>query len=595
MPRAKSYWDSLQDHPIGRRAIRFLFKGIDKNPSLLQRAGLRTADFLARNTAYLADLGLQMSKRFRNGEYKPRSAGTRPVHSGSFVASSVGSSRVPTRRSKPMLKGGWAGRRKSVKRLKPFGPVSTVYKQLKLGMSNMSSIDVATGARYTGTTNTQIVCMNARLAKNFMDVTTSSSRWVATSQLVERISGAGRWYTNTAVEPNTAIYGSGKSSQNVYFPFFNPVVSGTGGLVGNSSTYGICPLPRQTWELGTANQLRDYMCHAYSLLATQSTPPNIYSGYIPSTYTSTTTQGGVTTYTYYPNGTPDFASASFGPFARSTTSDSSSSVDVLPLYERQPLFLKDESISFNLRNPTEQKMYITMYELVPREDVPLVSTYGPDSIQICEMGAWPDPAYLWQYDLLVAEQRDGAGSNAGSGPGGVMAPDASITGVTDQPSSTFVDGGTYQSYIPGRTVRTPYSPGMRPIGRRVNEWYKVRSKSLTLEGGSNGALSFTIKHNRVLKADDVLTTFARRNKSALYMMVVKGERMIGKNAVSLFEQDANCTPDVLMEWRKTASFCRFQQRPQRNRIYVPRALRTDITGLVDMDPADGEFEAEVRV
>lgn len=563
--RPKHIWDRLQDNPVGRRAIEYVFKGIDRNPTAFQRGAVRFGDFVLRNAAYAADIA--MSGSFRGTK---RNVFGSPVggDGGGGYTRHPGRLLGPIRRVLPLTKGQWVGKR-TTKRVGPSaGPLGLIRRQLSLGLTNWCDQSITSSARFTGTINTQLVQTLARTVNQFLRAAsyTSSNRWESFQGISERVSLGGTYYAPT-----------GSCALDVY----SPVQSGSGAA---TPAY---PLPRQTWELGTCFQLRDYLCSAYSLLITPTAVAggSTTTGYIPPHVG--------TPIANYPVGFPDFsaAAASGGqlPYPRTSVSDLATNLAYLKLFERNaPLYLAQEKIDFQFRNPTEQVQYVTIYELVPRDDIPMGQiTMGSDA---ANMGAWPDPKYLWDEWLRVYE----SDSMPGLADAPVDAPDMDTIQVSDIPAGTIaVD--SVAAYVPAKPFRTRNTPGMNP-GHLVHKFYHVKARTMKLDAGCSGSMCFIVQHNRVLKATDLFTTYARANRSALYMMKVRGERLISKaTAGSTQTSDGYAQPDVLVEWRKSAKYCKFQMRPQRHSIMVSRAVRTDVTAQYDVDPESGDAEPTTTI
>lgn len=565
--RSRHLWDRVQDSPLGSRAIRYLFEGIDRNPTPLQRAAVESGSFVLRNAAYLADSAIMYASSFRGSKrnlYGDMVGGGGGGAGGGTSAYRPGRLLGPVRRVLPLTKGMWVGKRTSHRMVPSSGPLSLVRKQLSLGLTNWCDQSITTSARFTGTINTQMVQTLTRSVTNFMRAAsfTATNMWESFQGITERVAAGGSYYN---------VGGS------CVLDTFTPVLS------GSAAAATAFPLPRQTWELGTAFQLRDYLCNAYSLLITPTAVAggSLVTGYIPPHV------GPGPSFTAYPMGFPDFSAGSASsaqlPYARIGT-DTGTQLAYLKVFERNhPLYLASEKIEFQLRNPTEQVQYVTIFELVPREDVPMAYTQmGGDW---CNMGSWPDPKYLWDEWLRVYE----SDSMAGLADAPLDAPDQDTIQTADIPAAA-VAVGTGSVYMPAKPIRTRNTPGMNP-GHLVHKFYRVKARTIKLDAGCSGAVTFVLHHNRVLKAADVFTTFARANRSALYMMKVRGERLITKvTAGSTQTTDGYCQPDVLVEWRKSAKFCKFQMRPQHHRIMVSRAVRTDVTNQYDVDPESGDAE-----
>lgn len=463
----------------------------------------------------------------------------------------------------PLIKGGWVGKKSARRVGRPAGPIDLVRRQLSLGITNWCDQSITSATRLTGTINSQLVQTLARTCNSFLRASTltSGNRWESFALLTDRVASGGTYFNNAS---------------GCVLDTYTPVRSDAVPAAVAS------PLPRQTWELGTVFQLRDYLSSAYSLLITPTAVAggSLTTGYIPPHVGTGPTN--------YPLGFPDFSAAGASgaqvPFARTQVSDAGTNLAYMKVFERNcPLYLASESIQFNFRNPTEQVQYVTMYELVPREDVPMAQILmGTDQ---ANMGAWPDPKYLWDEWLRVYE----SDTMPGVADAPVDAPDTDVIQTADLPAAT-VTVDAVSVYVPAKPIRTKNTCGMRP-GHLVHKFYHVRQRMLKLDAGCSGAMSFTLQHNRVLKYQDLFTTYARANRSALYMMRVRGERLISKATAGASQTaDGYCAPDILVEWRKSAKFCKFQMRPTRHCVYVSRPIRSDITAQYDVDPESGDAE-----
>lgn len=468
----------------------------------------------------------------------------------------------------PLVKGSYVGRKTAKRFVRAGGPQAIIKRQLSLGLTNWCVQNHTSAARFTGTLNSQYVKTLCRTAQNFLraGTVTAGNRWQAYATLAEKVQQGGTYWNPTA-----------DCSMDV----FSPVRS------GSATTVTAYPFTRQTWELGTAFQFRDYLCYAYGMLGAGSSGVaggTMSTGYMPPHI------GAAPTYTVFPQGFPDFTAASFSgntavPYSRFSTSDTTDLAFLREFERRTPLYLAYEGIDFSFRNPTEQVQYVTMYELVPKDDIPMYQTTVGLGTASSNIGAWPDPKYLWDEWFKVSESI----SQLPSATAPLDPPTLDVLQTADWPESVVsADGGT--GVVAAKPIRTRTTPGMVP-GHLVHKYFYVRSRTLKLDAGCSGSMNFLINHRRVLKAADIFNNFACKGKSAMYMMVVKGERLISKSTAGVQQtSDGYTTPDVLVEWRKTAKFCRYSVKPQVHTLTVARPVRTDITAQYDVDPESGDAE-----
>lgn len=468
-------------------------------------------------------------------------------------------------------------------RLRPTADAKLVFRQLRLGLMNWCMFENASGVRLTGTLNQQLVRTLSQNVANFMEPAT-----VVSSRLASFV-GLHKVLRDS--------YSFGAGGANTRDDTFTPVVSGSGAAVAR------LPVPRQTWELGTCWQYRDYLQHCYGM-GTSLAAANVLAGYLPPHYDGATN---------YLMGRPDVSAPGNRAYPR-TVSTADTGTGDLPtdqwqnavmrrvFEETTPVFLAYEEIEWTFTNPTEQAMDIYLYELVARSDVPLVGTplksvAGVEDANIVNYGRWPDPVYLFQKDLDASQVS-------------YVAPGAPTTATTivpvegqlgeqngpqihfdDVPGSSIVVGAS-SVYQQGQPRRMTYDPHMQPRGTNVGMFYRVGVKHIHIDAGARATYRCRVHHNRSLGFDDIFGQFARAGRARQYMMVVRGERLVSAATAGATQaQDSYRQPDVIVEWNKSAKFCRFRMRPLLAHSTVRRAVRTDITTQYDMDPVSGDYEA----
>lgn len=464
-------------------------------------------------------------------------------------------------------KGAFHAHKTAYTRLRPTADARLVYKQLALGMMNWVIQETVTGARFTGTINRQNVLTLSEQCANFLEpVTLVASRMHA-------LLGFNRAQTLSYTRGNgNAAY--------VRDDRFTPI--GTSTTPTNSAA-GV----RQTWDLGTCWQYRDYLCQAYGLA---NGNPYRQTGYIPPH------MSGVTENV---QGLPEWMGPGQEIYERDytplPTADGGAQIAVMrrQMLEMRPLFLEYETITWTFTNPTEQSVDIDIYELVPREDVPMVSTPLSSTVATeAGYGRWPDPQYLFQKDL------DASQTTASTPNTSVPIDNTGLTGIaggsrvewTSSSAQAVTVGGSTQ-YAQALPTRSINDIGMRPVGTSVRQFYRVSVKRVHLDAGARCTVHHVVKHNRTLGFADLFDTFAVRGRARQYMMVMRGERLVSSMTAGASQaHDTFRAPDVLCEWTKSAKFCRYRIRPRVAHSTLKRAIRTDITGQFDIDPASGDFE-----
>lgn len=484
------------------------------------------------------------------------------------------------------LKGHHAGRSTLVRTVRAR-PAAPFYRQLSLGQTQMCTVSSEMFMRCRGSTPNSAVLLTQTCGKFDLHAfvpRAESGNFVHTEYDLE-----------LALNSSTALPSTLADTSSQLVGWTTPVQT-------------MRAIPRRSWDMGFCSQYRDMISYAYGMFGSaaaciegfsfndtsESGSPNVfgagaiaYPRLFDNTNTSTTDEGFAGTN----EGAAMDQGSSIYTAGASVEAPASNRLKTLlrmkDLEERVPLYVKSEELEFEFYNPTEYKQYITLYECILKQDIKLMmKTIGTTAVTFA---AIPDPIALWSdyihttHEFQQATTVLNASVNAQEGGDG--------SGFTHIHLDTQPAAATTVSDV----HRSPFTPGMKPMGRYLDRWYKIVPHKVVLEAGCRKTLRFIVYHEGCPTFNEVGNLYAKAYKSRTFMLRVEGERVIGKagdqgtyGTMNLF--NATAVADVLVTTRRTNKFGRYRDQPKSLQFRQRLLQRTDLAATYQVDSETGDFE-----
>lgn len=493
--------------------------------------------------------------------------------------------------------------------LRGSGDFALVQRQLSIGMTQWCHVQASCQARIYSTT------ANAQKVQTFMCAKAEPTFGFATeSPGGGDIAAVRTWADCVRTQFNV-------HDQGVLDALLMPL-----NATGAVST--VKPMPRTAWDMGTAWQLRDMIAYAYDMYDTAALKfgyrypyyvgnlgaREVYTGGYPNVFDSQKLA--------YPRYRSSIQGTDMGTGVSPTVPGTVVAMEKLhQLYKRAPLFVDYEEMQFDFYNPSEAKMQVELYECILKKDIPIVASVKglpadlgdqatsvqPGSVYLNKeglpVGALPDPVAMWERYMEYVDtfgHQTSVPDTAADQDAGIVDEEAVLgrlpataawTGAVD----TVMDGTDEQPYM-GRTQRSVTNPGMKPMGKYLSDWYRVKPHRFWLEAGSRRSVVIRVRHGRCPQYMDIMERYGRAGTTRTFMLVVNGERVLAKNtAQSAAQLTTGTVPaDVICHWTRRAKFCRVNTRPDKKTLDLSVPLRTDINKLQQVDAEEGDFEDVVQ-
>lgn len=376
------------------------------------------------------------------------------------------------------------------------------------------------------------------------------------------------------------------------------------------------PMPRNSWDLNTCFTFRDMLCYAYNKFT--DTTDGIVSGGTLGNYTQMAVRGYVPPGVWslsndaagvgavFPNGAPDILNgtnvSTTAPYPSlggmpATNTVRSGYMGIEIAKKNSVLYVDHSTLAFDFTNMETTDVYIDIYELVPRADIPLsfvtMQKGGVDTIYA--NGGMPDPVDIWQWYIKAYETGE-LGSVLPRNPDTRLerVPGEAVVSVDDAPATQIAWGtgtltaGEGVSGIPTRTTTDQSSliGGYTPRG--LTKFFNVRRARIVLGPGSSRQFVTRRDVKRCISHEEIHELYTKAGVASTYMMTIRGEKGIAyTSAVGKLDYGPY---QVSCKVRKTSSFCPVPHVVERCVLDIRSTINTGFTGVMQYDAEEGKYD-----
>lgn len=578
-----SYYDRFADTRVGNAILRYTLGGIDKHPSLLQRAAINAAI----GASYAADYGYMSYKRLRGNDYQPINL---------FGDMSAGAGGAAMQTEKARMASGYYARNPYAQRYRvPANMTRRTYKRtskvLKANYRLKKNLPLSIGHEET----TEV--RSAPATKAVFTFMAERRLPVATTAIVGATVShyTGDLYKNVNRNPANDELLTDADSKPID-SIWRYTATNVDARTSDTLT------ERSDWTMFTNAAWRD----GYSMLnGRYATPVLAYRGY----RTPFKVGGAVTLDTnWWQRAVPVQASADEPPIGASASGPYS----ILQCTDYHHL---SEEVKVTVTNNSTQPTTVTLWECVLAHDLPMALTtnagQAANAVSATSWGGLPCPLECWRASRRAYTAAPGGVAIYDSGAGIVPLADQPIV----QPETPCVtatrvgsplevakqgyDVAAYTAADAGPSgVQDIDHPATKVGGGILHHWYKVIPHSRVIAPGQTTTLSVHVIFNKRIPGTWWQTLYGVAGYTRAFFMTAKSAMVVGSTGVD--EGGALALPnsrvmvngpvDLTMKWTKRKRFTRVLPTPRRSIYYRAAIPEIDATAL--RNPEDNDVEGD---